>query len=304
MTMADDDVGRDRDDLRRMLWRMLPDRGLSLSMVTGLGGDRELTSAERQQLAVMLVQRGRMFYSDLLFTLTHQWFEPEEADSLWHRILKHKYELSATLGRNVGITVSAVDYLYNMCGEAGIPSVVSEHSMWGMAEIAVRDSLTHLYDLPTFCMQLETEVRRQKRYGIPVSVIIGDVDDFKSFNDQWGHLAGDDVLIAIAKVITECAREVDVCARWGGEEFAVLVGQTGCEGALAMAERIRSRIERTLRPRHVTVSAGVASCPEDGTSVQDLIAKADRAMYHAKEKGKNRVSASCHETEPEAPTAS
>jgi diguanylate cyclase (GGDEF)-like protein len=304
MIMAGDDVGQDRDELRRMLWRMLPDRGLSLFMVSGLAGDRELTTSERQQLAVLLVQRGRMLYSDLLFTLTHQWFDPEEADSLWHGILKHKYEVSTTLGRNVRITVAAVDYLYNMRGDSEIPSVVSEHSMWGMAEIAVRDSLTHLYDLPTFCMQLEIEVRRQKRYGIPVSVIICDVDDFKRFNDRWGHLAGDRVLSGIAKVISGCAREVDVCARWGGEEFAVLVAQTERDGAVAIAERIRVCIEETFRSRHVTLSLGVASCPQDATSVSSLISKADRAMYRSKESGKDRVTPACHETESKAPTAS
>ena len=291
MIMADDDAGQGRDELRRMLWRMLPDRGLSLFMVSGLAGDRELTSSERQQLAVLLVQRGRMIYSDLIFTLTHQWFSPEEADSLWHGILKHKYEVSTTLGRNVRITVAAVDYLYNMCGQSDIPSVVSEHSMWGMAESAVRDSLTHLYDLPTFCMHLEAEIKRQKRYKIPVSVIICDVDDFKGLNDRWGHLEGDRILSAVAKVISGCAREVDICARWGGDEFSVLVAQSSGAGAVLIAERIRERVASTLWSRHVTLSVGVASCPQDATSVRSLIAKADRAMYLSKESGKNRVTA-------------
>ncbi len=301
MIMADDAVGQGRDELRRMLWRMLPDRGLSLFMVSGLAGDRELTSSERQQLAVLLVQRGRMIYSDLIFTLTHQWFSPEEADSLWHGILKHKYEVSTTLGRNVRITVAAVDYLYNMCGQSDIPSVVSEHSMWGMAESAVRDSLTHLYDLPTFCMHLEAEIKRQKRYKIPVSVIICDVDDFKALNDRWGHLEGDRVLSAVAKVISGCAREVDICARWGGDEFSVMVAQSSSDGALLIAERIREQVASTLRSRHATLSVGVASCPQDATSVRSLIAKADRAVYLSKESGKNRVTAFCQEA-VKAPT--
>ena len=301
MIMADDDAGQGRDELRRMLWRMLPDRGLSLFMVSGLAGDRELTSSERQQLAVLLVQRGRMIYSDLIFTLTHQWFSPEEADSLWHGILKHKYEVSTTLGRNVRITVAAVDYLYNMCGQSDIPSVVSEHSMWGMAESAVRDSLTHLYDLPTFCMHLEAEIKRQKRYKIPVSVIICDVDDFKGLNDRWGHLEGDRILSAVAKVISGCAREVDICARWGGDEFSVMVAQSSSEGALLIAERIREQVASTLRSRHATLSVGVASCPQDATSVRSLIAKADRAVYRSKESGKNRVTAFCQEA-VKAPT--
>jgi hypothetical protein len=122
-------VGQDHDALRHMLWRMLPGHGLSLSMVTGLGGDQELTVEERQHLAVLLVQRDRAIYSDLLFTLTHQWFDLEESEALWNAILKHKYEVSAVLGRNIRITVAAVDYLYNMRGQSGVPAIVAEQSM-------------------------------------------------------------------------------------------------------------------------------------------------------------------------------
>jgi diguanylate cyclase (GGDEF)-like protein len=170
-----------------------------------------------------------------------------------------------------------------------------------MAEIAVRDSLTHLYDLPTFCMHLEAEIKRQKRYNLPVSVIICDVDDFKALNDRWGHLEGDRVLSAVAKVISGCAREVDIYARWGGDEFSVLVAQSSGDGAVLIAERIREQVASTLRPRHATLSVGVASCPQDATSARSLIAKAGRAMYRSKESGKNRVTAFCQEATPESP---
>ncbi len=277
--------------MRRMLWRMLPERGLTVSMVAGLGGDRELSADEKQRLAVLLARREGEIFSDLVFTLTHQWFTPQKAKELWQAILKHKYEISAILGRNVRITVAAVDYLYNILGSDSVPAVVAEQSMWEMAEVAMRDSLTRLYDLPTLCMHLDAEVNRQRRYGTPVSVIIGDVDNFKALNDKWGHQRGDRVLRRIAEVIAECARDVDICARWGGEEFAVLVAQSGREGAVAMAERIRSRIEASFHSPSVTVSEGVSSCPDDANSSEGLIAKADQAMYWAKQAGKNRVAA-------------
>lgn len=277
--------------MRRMLWRMLPDRVLTLSMVSGLGGDRKLSDDEQQKVAMLLAQRGNGIYSDLMFTLTHQWFPPDDAKEIWHLILKHKYEISSILGRNVRITVAAVDYLFNMRGGSEIPAIVAEQSMWEMAEIAVRDSLTKLYDLPTFCMQLEAEIKRHKRYGTPLSVIILDVDDFKRCNDRWGHLYGDKVLRRIAKMITASGRDVDTCARWGGEEFSVLVAQTGSEGAVVIADRIRESVERSLRTKNVTISAGISSCPEDGASVQGLIRKADQAMYYSKQNGKNRVTA-------------
>ena len=283
----------DDNNLQQMLWRMRPEKRLTLAMVAGLGGDRQLTQEEQTQIDALKLLRGQTIYSDLLFTLMHRWFEPEEAEQVWNAILKHKYEVSAALNRNIRVTVAAVDYLYNICKESELSSIVDERSMWDVTDAAIRDSLTHLYNLPTFCMYVDTELARFKRYGFPVSMIIADVDDFKHFNDTHGHQQGNKVLRQIATLILNSVRKVDVCARWGGEEFAILLPQTDSNEARATAERIRTHVAAGLRHASVTISQGVASCPGDANSTESLLDQADKAMYRAKQAGKDRVALCC-----------
>jgi diguanylate cyclase (GGDEF)-like protein len=122
----------------------------------------------------------------------------------------------------------------------------------------------------------------------PLSLILLDVDHFKSFNDTFGHPAGDDVLRQIASAMSGCCRTTDVPARIGGEEFAVLLPGTGTEGAEVLAERIRQAIEAGPWPlRPVTASFGIATLGPTGP--QSLIEAADRALYQAKHTGRNRI---------------
>ena len=117
-----------------------------------------------------------------------------------------------------------------------------------------------------------------------------DVDEFKSYNDRFGHPAGDEALRIIGAILKENLRGADVAARYGGEEFCVLLPETGIEEAGAIAERIRSNIEQTEFPkRRVTVSIGIASRTQETGSVQDLVSASDKALYHAKRQGRNNV---------------
>jgi two-component system cell cycle response regulator len=142
--------------------------------------------------------------------------------------------------------------------------------------------------------QLSAEAGRRARSGQPVAVIAADLDDFKQVNDRFGHEAGDDVLRAFARVLRGTVREVDVAARLGGDEFAVLLPETDADGAEAIADRLRIRLEelRLVTPDgatlSVTASFGFASSPPV-ESVEDLLAAADDALYRAKHQGKNRV---------------
>jgi diguanylate cyclase (GGDEF)-like protein len=123
-----------------------------------------------------------------------------------------------------------------------------------------------------------------------MSFMMLDVDHFKSYNDEFGHPAGDDALKIVAQVIRESLRGADVAARFGGEEFAVLLPQTSGEEAITIAERIRERIARTRFPRRpVTASIGVASCSAELCASSVLIAAADKALYAAKREGRDRV---------------
>jgi diguanylate cyclase (GGDEF)-like protein len=167
---------------------------------------------------------------------------------------------------------------------------------------AKTDPLTQLLNRREFEEQLAREVERAQRFGTPVGLVVLDLDDFKLINDRFGHLAGDGVLKAAAGAIRQCTREIDQPARWGGEEFAVILPHTGLDGAARLAERLRQAIaERQIptpdgRSVRVTASFGVAALPGSGTTQVELTAAADDAVYRSKRAGKNRVSlADAHE---------
>ncbi|OFX17787.1 MAG: hypothetical protein A2Z18_08400 [Armatimonadetes bacterium RBG_16_58_9] len=167
---------------------------------------------------------------------------------------------------------------------------------------ASKDGLTELYNHRYFQDRLSAEIERAGRYDRVLSLIMLDIDDFKRFNDTWGHQEGDRVLKWFAAVCMQCVRKIDVCARYGGEEFVVILPEIGCEEALMVAERIREATEAESatvlgQNREVTVSAGVASFPEHGTNRQALILNADASLYYAKQQGKNICfvyDANCH----------
>lgn len=160
---------------------------------------------------------------------------------------------------------------------------------------ALHDPLTGLFNRRHLTGKLEEELRRARRYGYPVSLLLLDVDRFKQINDHHGHPEGDRCLWALAEALRErVSRSGDISARYGGEEFAVLLPETGLAAALEVAEEIRSRVEglhaRGEAPRFFTVSVGVATAePQEHTSAEALVNAADRCLYRAKEEGRNRV---------------
>jgi diguanylate cyclase (GGDEF)-like protein len=156
-------------------------------------------------------------------------------------------------------------------------------------EQAIRDPLTGLYNRRFFYEALEKEIQRSARYGTTASLVLFDIDNFKSINDTLGHGAGDDVLRKIGEIVGGLIRPTDSFARLGGEEFGLLLPETGQLDALLAAERLRTAIgrDKILADRRVTVSGGVASCPADATTLDDLERRADAALYWAKRNGKN-----------------
>jgi diguanylate cyclase (GGDEF)-like protein len=165
-----------------------------------------------------------------------------------------------------------------------------------LRELAVRDGLTGLHDHRYFQDVLAKEVSRARRHKRTFSLLFLDVDFFKRYNDVNGHLAGDSILKTLAAIFREDQRETATVARYGGEEFVILLPETGKEGALMLAERIRKRVLDHLFPGEeeqplgkLTVSIGVATFPEDGTERDSLIQNADRALYKAKQNGRNAV---------------
>jgi diguanylate cyclase (GGDEF)-like protein len=164
----------------------------------------------------------------------------------------------------------------------------------GYAMTAAIDSLSGTFNRRHFHVRLEEELQRARRHSLSLGFLMIDIDDFKSINDTYGHLAGDTVIRDVADILRRSVRVFDVCARFGGEEFAIIMPGSAVESAAIVAERIRERIEayRPLEPGleqlAITVSIGLAvSTPE--MTPRDLIARADHALYQAKRAGKNRV---------------
>jgi diguanylate cyclase (GGDEF)-like protein len=161
-----------------------------------------------------------------------------------------------------------------------------------MQQLALTDGLTGCVNRRSFEMQLERDLRLATRMRQPVSLIMLDIDHFKRVNDTYGHDAGDAALRFLADVLRDELRGVDTAARYGGEEFAVILPQAGLDGALIVAERLRSRLEMTEVPGigHITASFGLATFPLHANSRDQLVGAADRALYESKHAGRNRIS--------------
>jgi len=168
-------------------------------------------------------------------------------------------------------------------------------------ESATYEGLTGLLRREAILEQLDRELERALRYGRPLTIAMADLDHFKDVNDRHGHLAGDSLLRRMSQILAGGLRSTDWIGRYGGEEFLLVLPETGMEGAAAVAEKIRDRVQGTLvplddgAPVHVTVSIGLASL-DDGAgrapgkaTARDLIAAADRSLYAAKNAGRNRV---------------
>lgn len=160
-------------------------------------------------------------------------------------------------------------------------------------ERAQRDALTGLANHGRFWSALQDEVRRAHRYGRQLSVVMIDVDHFKTWNDRHGHRSGDAALIAVAKTLATRSRSNDTVARYGGEEFAAILPETSLEGARIFAEKIRQSVEAHLfevEGEGITMSVGVASlASQSEDSAAELVEAADRELYRAKGLGRNRV---------------
>jgi diguanylate cyclase (GGDEF)-like protein len=161
-------------------------------------------------------------------------------------------------------------------------------------QLSITDHLTQLYNHRYFRERLKEEFERSRRYNMPLSVVLADLDDFKQYNDEFGHLTGDHVLKKVARIIKANVRKADVVARYGGEEFILVLPQTNLEAALRVAERVRQAVERHVFKKgqkvlgSLTLSAGIACYPYHAGTQDELIGAADEALYEAKKQGKNR----------------
>jgi diguanylate cyclase (GGDEF)-like protein len=171
-----------------------------------------------------------------------------------------------------------------------------ETALERLNRLAVTDGLTGLFNHRYLHEQLKAAVERSLRSGVPVAMLMIDVDHFKKYNDAHGHPAGDEALRQVARVVADDRRQVDVVARYGGEEFAILLHDATHATAAEVAEKIRVRVSEAQIPHaasqplgKMTVSIGVACCPDDATTAESLLEAADVALYRAKKSGRDCV---------------
>ena len=163
-----------------------------------------------------------------------------------------------------------------------------------LQRLAITDGLTKLHNSRSFYSQLEVEVDRFNRYKHPLSLLLLDIDHFKEYNDNYGHLEGDKVLVRISQLIKACLRKLDTAYRYGGEEFTVILPETSGEEAVLVAERIRKTIQtekfkpESAKELGITISIGVAQYAAE-EQLSTFIQRADKAMYQSKQQGRNRV---------------
>lgn len=165
-----------------------------------------------------------------------------------------------------------------------------EHSIQEIKALSITDKLTQIYNRLKLDESLEKEWERSNRTEIPFSLMILDIDHFKSVNDTFGHQVGDIVLIELADILRTHVRSIDIVGRWGGEEFLIILPETDQDGAILLAEKLRVLIDEKnfTRAGKITASFGVAAYHND-RSPELIVSRADSALYKAKENGRNRV---------------
>jgi diguanylate cyclase (GGDEF)-like protein len=219
----------------------------------------------------------------------------EKSDEHWEKALKHRQDMIQLLGRNVDTTTALSDYLQTFTNFLNKPRLIEASFYENIFHDTIHDKLTGLFNRPYFDEAYNQQISLAKRYHNDFAVLFLDIDNFKEVNDTYGHLAGDEALKQISKIICTQKRDSDVAARYGGEEFVLLLTHTDNISGYIFAERLRQTIENLKVYYHdqcikLTISGGIASFPFNTSNPEQLLQMADNAVYLSKGAGKNRIS--------------
>jgi diguanylate cyclase (GGDEF)-like protein len=260
--------------------------------------DEDAHNADRllARLDSITSETGIGAHGALLLILSRLSFEDVEARDHWNRILAHREAMASALGRDIGVRVAMFDYFININRRLVQPTLM-DLEMFRSGEQGMHgDILTGLVDDRRFRAAVQSETRRARRYDQRVSVVLFDLDDFGALNRRVGELVADRILRETAILLRNRIRDIDIAARPGEDELALVLPETGRNGALLVAERFRRQVEEHYsrrevagRPVSLTVSGGVACYPEDATAPEELVEHAAQALYRAKAARKNLV---------------
>jgi diguanylate cyclase (GGDEF)-like protein len=260
--------------------------------------DEDTHNEERilHRLSQIHAETGIQVHAALLLILTRLLMEEEEARGHWNAILQHRVNLIARVGRDVGLRVAVFDYFLNVNRRLTRPRIIELEVLEEVEKSGTLDPLTGLYNQRYFRSALQKELRRSRRYELDMALLYMDLDSFREINERYGDLVGDILLKEVAILIKNKIRDIDVAARYSGEEFVLLLPETERMGAYLVAERIRREIERHFvrrdvdgKPILMTLSVGIAKYPEDSTVGERLVGRAEEALYQSKARGPNGV---------------
>ncbi len=254
------------------------------------GEDESLITA----ITSLCKSKGNEAYTILFHILTNLDLPAEEAEKTWLSIVSHWENLCKKLDRTVNIRTALCDYFCSINKSLHNPKVIEIHLFEQTEQRSKYDKLTKLFNRHYFDDILEREFARAVRHSTDLSLLFLDLDNFKNLNDDFGHPVGDEVLKKTAEFIIEEKRTEDIATRYGGEELAIILPETDKINALVLGERIRLKLLNNIfkingQDVQVTISGGVSSFPQDSSGPEELLKKADQALYHAKASGKNMV---------------
>lgn len=246
-------------------------------------------------LCDIIEKKGDVACQVIFQTLINLDLAPQAAMICWHDVLQHREEMYVSLGREINLLPAMCDYLYLTSKVLKHPMVVELDDFHKVLNDSTHDSLTGLFNRQFFMDTLKQQVSYAKRSNTHLSILFMDVDDFKDINDMFGHTVGDKALQSISAIISREKRESDVAIRYGGEEFIVLMPNTGNINGLILGERIRNAVEQKKidingKQLGLSISGGLASFPMHADNYEDLLNYADSALYRAKGAGKNNIS--------------
>jgi diguanylate cyclase (GGDEF)-like protein len=254
--------------------------------------DKTDASSERGGPLVGLAGRDR-YYATRLRQMARLELDERQAAELWADVVRHRSELSRRLGRDVGAQVALLDHILNVRPRMVEPQIVEKDTLETMEHRAIVDPLTGLFNREYFEMQLARESERFRRYGAQSSLLLLDIDRFKSVNDQQGHRRGDEVLRSVGNIVRDYLRAADVPCRYGGDELAVILTDADEAEASVVAERIREGVAEAFRTDEVPVTASIGLAMvvphREKLIEEEVFLRADRALYSAKRAGGNRV---------------